>query len=300
MHDIAAQSPTHRQLHRHPDGKQRRLSRLQLAADQAGAPLHQRHLPHQLVHVVAAASTTPRRPGSAERRRRGGQHCQPGWRSRPFRLQPAAEQHHFRDRRSALRPRQDVGTNAPGWEQQILGGWQLTGHQRGDERRAHRHHLHAPARNQVVSTTSSVYSLRPNLTGPHGAVYGQHADQDQQLAERTSLIRPRRLRPCRARSSSATPAAMTCADLPSASSTWRRTSALHLPKERYSAEFRIEAFNVLNATNYISPTSNIGTVNSNTGVFTPNASFGQFSRQHQRVSVTPGAGRPSARLLAGC
>jgi hypothetical protein len=34
---------------------------------------------------------------------------------------------------------------------------------------------------------------------------------------------------------------------------------------------------VLNATNYISPTANIGTVNSNTGVFTPNASFGQFS-----------------------
>jgi hypothetical protein len=34
---------------------------------------------------------------------------------------------------------------------------------------------------------------------------------------------------------------------------------------------------VLNATNYISPGSSIGSVNSNSGAFTPSGSFGQFS-----------------------
>jgi hypothetical protein len=46
--------------------------------------------------------------------------------------------------------------------------------------------------------------------------------------------------------------------------------------ERQTLEFRIEAFNVLNATNYISPTTNIGTVGA-TGILSPNASFGTFS-----------------------
>jgi hypothetical protein len=50
-----------------------------------------------------------------------------------------------------------------------------------------------------------------------------------------------------------------------------------LPNERYSAEFRIEAFNVLNATNYISPGSSAGSINSNSGAFSASGSFGQFS-----------------------
>ena len=50
-----------------------------------------------------------------------------------------------------------------------------------------------------------------------------------------------------------------------------------LPDERYFAEFRIEAFNVLNATNYISPTANIGSVNSTSGTPSYNAGFGSFT-----------------------
>jgi hypothetical protein len=38
----------------------------------------------------------------------------------------------------------------------------------------------------------------------------------------------------------------------------------------------MEAFNVLNATNYISPGQNIGTMSAS-GVLSPNASFGTYS-----------------------
>jgi hypothetical protein len=128
--------------------------------------------------------------------------------------------------------------------------------------------------NQVVSTTSSVYSLRPNLTGPVGQVYGKT------LTKTKSSL-----------NGFFSPAGVSA---PSGTQLFGNAGRNDLRgpgfgqfdlaahkrfalQERYSLEFRIEAFNVLNATNYIAPTSNIGTVNSNTGVFTPNASFGQFA-----------------------
>jgi hypothetical protein len=49
-----------------------------------------------------------------------------------------------------------------------------------------------------------------------------------------------------------------------------------LLSDRQTLEFRVEAFNVLNATNYISPGQNIGTVSA-TGALSRNASFGSFS-----------------------
>ncbi len=50
-----------------------------------------------------------------------------------------------------------------------------------------------------------------------------------------------------------------------------------LPNERYNAEFRIEAFNLFNATNYISPSSSIGSVNSTSGAPSYNTGFGSFT-----------------------
>ena len=50
-----------------------------------------------------------------------------------------------------------------------------------------------------------------------------------------------------------------------------------LTPERVGLQFRLEAFNVLNSTNYISPTSNVATVNGTTGVPTYNSSFGTFT-----------------------
>ncbi|HEY9137952.1 MAG TPA: hypothetical protein VIM67_06740, partial [Terriglobus sp.] len=50
-----------------------------------------------------------------------------------------------------------------------------------------------------------------------------------------------------------------------------------LPNERYNAEFRIEAFNVFNATNYISPSSSVATVNATNGTPSYTSSFGSFT-----------------------
>ncbi len=50
-----------------------------------------------------------------------------------------------------------------------------------------------------------------------------------------------------------------------------------LPNERYSVEFRIEAFNLFNATNYISPSSSVGSVNSTSGAPSYSTGFGSFS-----------------------
>jgi hypothetical protein len=166
------------------------------------------------------------------------------------------------------------GSSAPGWQQEILGGWQLTGISVVTSG-VPIDLTYTASTNQVVSTTSSVYSLRPNIVGPTSGVYGT------KLTKTNSAL-----------NGFFNPAAVSA---PSGTVLFGDAGrnvlrgpgfgqfdlAAHkrftLPQERYSLEFRLEAFNVLNSTNYISPTANIGTVNSNTGVFTPNASFGQFS-----------------------
>ncbi len=165
------------------------------------------------------------------------------------------------------------GSSAPGWQQQILGGWQLTGINVVTSG-VPINLTYTASTNQVVSTTSSVYALRPNLTGTPGNVYGKTPTKTKS-----------------ALNGFFNPAAVSA---PSGTELFGNAGRNDLRgpafgqfdlaahkrfeiQERYNLEFRIEAFNVLNATNYISPTSNIGTVNSSSGVFTPNGSFGQFS-----------------------
>ncbi len=165
------------------------------------------------------------------------------------------------------------GSAAPKWEQQILGGWQLTGINSVTSG-VPLNLTYTANSNQVVSTTSSVYSLRPNLVSTTHAVYGQtltktnsavngylniaavSAPSGSQLfgnAGRNSLRGP----------------AFGQFDL----SAHKKFALL---TEAQSLEFRIEAFNVLNSTNYIAPNTNIGTVGA-TGVLSPNGSFGTFS-----------------------
>ncbi len=166
------------------------------------------------------------------------------------------------------------GSSAPGWEKQILGGWQLTGISVVTSG-VPIDLTYTASTNQVVSTTSSVYSLRPNLAGPISNVYGQTLTKTDSSLK--GFFNP---------SAVAAPAGTQLfgdagRNVLRGPGFGQFDLAAHkrftLPQERYSMEFRLEAFNVLNATNYISPTANVGTVNSNTGVFTPNASFGQFS-----------------------
>jgi hypothetical protein len=165
------------------------------------------------------------------------------------------------------------GGSAPGWEQQLLGGWTLTGVNIVTSG-VPINISYTANTNQVVSTTSAAYALRPNLVSDKQAVYGGKLTK----------------------SASALGGYFSLAGVsaPSGAQLFGNVSrnAFHgpafgqfdlaahktfsLPIEGPTLEFRIEAFNLFNATNYINPVTNIGTVGC-TGVLSPNASFGTFS-----------------------
>jgi len=165
------------------------------------------------------------------------------------------------------------GSNAPGWQQELLGGWQLTGINTVASGAPIDLNYTANT-NQVVSTTSSVYSLRPNLVSTFKAVYGNT------LTKSASAL-----------GGFFNPAAVSGPPGTQLFGNAGRNDlrgpafgqfdlAAHkkftLLSDRQTLDFRIEAFNVMNATNYITPSTNIGTVNA-AGVLSPNASFGTFS-----------------------
>jgi hypothetical protein len=165
------------------------------------------------------------------------------------------------------------GNTAPGWQQQLIGGWQLTGINIVTSG-VPVNLTYTANTNQVASTTSSVYALRPNLVTNAQAVYGST------LIKSSSAL-----------SGFLNPAAVSGPGGAQLFGNAGRNNlrgpafgqldlAAHkkfsLLTDRQTLEFRVEAFNVLNATNYISPSTNIGTVSA-TGVLSPNASFGTFS-----------------------
>jgi len=173
------------------------------------------------------------------------------------------------------------GANIPAWQQQILGGWQLTGINVVTSG-VPINITYSPSSNQVVSTTSASYAIRPNLTGSTAAVYG-HA-----LVKTASSLNGYFV----AGTGSTPPPGITIPSGTQIFGTLGRNAfrgpafgqldlSAHkrfaLPNERYSAEFRIEAFNLLNATNYISPSSSVATVNATSGVPSYTSSFGSFS-----------------------
>jgi hypothetical protein len=165
------------------------------------------------------------------------------------------------------------GNSAPAWQKQMLGGWQLTGINTVTSG-VPINLSYTANTNQVVSTTSSVYSLRPNLVTTASAVYGHTLTKSNSAlggylnASAVSAPTGDQLFGNAGRNVLRGPA-MSQLDL-----------AVHkkftLFTEHQSLEFRMEAFNVLNATNYISPGQNIGTMSAS-GVLSPNASFGTYS-----------------------
>jgi Carboxypeptidase regulatory-like domain/TonB-dependent Receptor Plug Domain/TonB dependent receptor len=166
------------------------------------------------------------------------------------------------------------GANIPEWQQQVLGGWQLTGINIVTSG-VPIDLTYSASTNQVISTTSSAYSLRPNLTSTPGAVYGKtlvktNSSLNGYLTEAgVSIPSGTQLFGNAGRNDLRGPA-FGQFDLAA-------HKRFTLPNDRYSAEFRIEAFNVLNSTNYISPGSSAGSINSNSGAFSASGSFGQFS-----------------------
>ena len=168
---------------------------------------------------------------------------------------------------------QHWGNTIPGWEQEVLGGWQLTAINSVTSG-VPINVTYTASTNQVVSTTSSVYSLRPNFTGSVKAAYGTTSKTSSALngyfnSAGFTPPPPTQLFGNAPRNAFVGPA-FGQLDL----AAHKRFSLL---TDRQTLEFRIEAFNVLNATNYISPTTSIGSINSSTGVFSPNGSFGQFA-----------------------
>lgn len=165
------------------------------------------------------------------------------------------------------------GSSASSWQQQLVGGWQLTGINIVTSG-VPINLTYTANTNQVVSTTSSVYSLRPNLVSNVQAVYGHN------LVKTASGL-----------GGFFNPAAVSG---PSGSQLFGNSGrnnlqgpafaqldlAAHkkfaLLTDQQTLEFRIEAFNIFNSTNYISPSTNIGTVSA-TGILSPNASFGTFT-----------------------
>lgn len=174
-----------------------------------------------------------------------------------------------------------LGSTAPGWEQQFIGGWELTGINvvtSGVPININ----YTPSSNQVVSTTSQPYALRPNFTSTPSAVYGH------KLVKTASSLNGYFI----AGTGSAPPPGVSIPSGAQIFGTAGRNAlrgpafgqfdlSAHkkftLPNERYNAEFRIEAFNVLNATNYINPSTIVGSVNSTSGVPSYNTGFGTFS-----------------------
>jgi hypothetical protein len=165
------------------------------------------------------------------------------------------------------------GSAAPKWEQEFIGGWQLTGINTVTSG-VPINLTYTANSNQVVTTASSSYSLRPNLVSTPHAVYGHSLTKTSSAVNGYLNI-----------AEVSAPAGSTLFgdagrnDLRGPAFGQLNLSAnkkYPLFAEAQSLEFRIEAFNVLNSTNYISPTTSIGSVGA-TGVLSPNGSFGQFS-----------------------
>jgi hypothetical protein len=157
--------------------------------------------------------------------------------------------------------------------QQVLGGWELAGTDivtSGVPLNLN----YTPNSTQVVSTASAAYALRPNLVSTPKAVYSHSLTKTNSAVNGYLNIA----------AVSAPPGSQLFGDAGRNSlrgpAFGQFDLAAHkqfnLLTEAQTLEFRIEAFNVLNATNYISPNTSIGTVGA-TGVLSPNGGFGQFS-----------------------
>lgn len=173
------------------------------------------------------------------------------------------------------------GASAPGWQQAMLGGWQLTGINVVTSG-VPINLSYTPSSNQVVSTASAAYAIRPNLTGSPSAVYGHH------LIKTDSSLNGYFV----AGSGTTPPPGLSIPSGTQIFGTAGRNNVhgpafgqfdlsahkkFTVPKEWFTVEFRIEAFNVLNATNYLSPSAAVGSVNSTTGAPTYNSGFGSFT-----------------------
>jgi hypothetical protein len=158
------------------------------------------------------------------------------------------------------------GQNAPAWQQAILGGWQLTAINSVTSGLPI-NLTYAPAAQYVVSSTSAAYSVRPNLLSTANAVYAPKSNYVKTksalsgtlLSSELSIPTPSQYFGTAGRNDLHGPAfsALTLA----------LHKAVSLGWEDSNLEFRIEAFNVLNSTNFQYPDT----------ALTDGASFGTYT-----------------------
>jgi hypothetical protein len=176
---------------------------------------------------------------------------------------------------------QRFGSSAPAWQQQLLGGCQLTGINVVTSG-VPINLTYTASSNQVVSTTSAAYSLRPNLTSSVGAVYGHNQVKTDSSLNGYFIPGSGTTPPPGVSTPSGTQLFGTAGRNDLRGPAFGQFDlAAHkrftLPNDRYNAEFRIETFNVFNSTNYISPSSSIGSVNSTSGAPSYSTGFGSFT-----------------------
>jgi len=170
------------------------------------------------------------------------------------------------------------GKNAPTWQQQLLGGWQLTAVNVVTSGLPINVNYTANS-SYVVSSTSSVYALRPNLNTSVKAAYGKHL-----VKTNTSVTGYLNY------SSFSTPDGNVLFGN-SPRNGFRGPAygqldlglhkSLPLPLRHGKLEFRIEAFNALNATNYAVPDTAYSDGASSFGAFSNSLSNVYPSRQIQ-------------------
>ncbi|MGC2402364.1 MAG: TonB-dependent receptor [Acidobacteriaceae bacterium] len=158
------------------------------------------------------------------------------------------------------------GQNAPGWQQATLGGWQLTAINSVTSGLPI-NLTYAPAAQYVVSSTSAAYAVRPNLVSTAQAVYAPRSHYVKTgsalsgtlLSSEVSVPTPSQYFGTAGRNALHGPAygALTLALHKSVPLGW----------EDSNLEFRIEAFNVLNSTNFQYPDTAV----------TDGASFGTYT-----------------------
>ncbi|WP_236657337.1 TonB-dependent receptor domain-containing protein [Acidisarcina polymorpha] len=158
------------------------------------------------------------------------------------------------------------GQNAPGWEQATLGGWQVTAINTVTSGLPI-NLTYTPSAQNVVSSTSSAYAVRPNLVTTAQAVYApkssyvktKSALSNTLLASQVSIPSPSQYFGNAGRNALAGPAfAQLDLSLHKSAQLWSESRIL---------EFRIEAFNVLNSTNFQYPDTTV----------TDGASFGTYT-----------------------
>jgi hypothetical protein len=158
------------------------------------------------------------------------------------------------------------GQSAPAWEQAILGGWQVTAINTVTSGLPI-DLTYAPNSGVVVSSTSEVYSVRPNLVTTARAVYApksawvksNSALSGTLLASQVSIPEPSQYFGNAGRNDLSGPAF--------GQLDFSLHKSVPLWSESKNLEFRVEAFNVLNATNYQFPDSAV----------TDGASFGTYT-----------------------